>query len=66
MVSSHTRPCSPSTDLAVVVATSTSRRGWGFPVWLKYVPGISFETDNGPFKAEMQKFVEKIVSMMKY
>lgn len=22
----------------------------GFPVWLKYVPGISFRTDNGPFK----------------
>lgn len=22
----------------------------GFLVWLKYVPGISFETDNGPFK----------------
>ncbi|KAJ6805028.1 beta-galactosidase isoform X2 [Iris pallida] len=37
----------------------------GFPVWLKYVPGISFRTDNGPFKAEMHKFTEKIVSMMK-
>ncbi|XP_066318182.1 beta-galactosidase 4-like [Miscanthus floridulus] len=37
----------------------------GFPVWLKYVPGIKFRTDNGPFKAAMQKFVEKIVSMMK-
>ncbi|KAJ1408012.1 Glycoside hydrolase superfamily [Sesbania bispinosa] len=24
----------------------------GFPVWLKYVPGISFRTDNGPFKIE--------------
>ena len=22
----------------------------GFPVWLKYVPGIEFRTDNGPFK----------------
>ncbi|KAJ0745539.1 putative beta-galactosidase [Helianthus annuus] len=22
----------------------------GFPVWLKYVPGMSFRTDNGPFK----------------
>lgn len=22
----------------------------GFPVWLKYVPGIAFRTDNGPFK----------------
>ncbi|XP_017983039.1 PREDICTED: beta-galactosidase [Theobroma cacao] len=37
----------------------------GFPVWLKYVPGIVFRTDNGPFKAAMQKFTEKIVSMMK-
>lgn len=37
----------------------------GFPVWLKYVPGISFRTDNGPFKAAMQKFTVKIVSMMK-
>ncbi|KAG2718171.1 hypothetical protein I3760_03G207900 [Carya illinoinensis] len=37
----------------------------GFPVWLKYVPGIAFRTDNGPFKAAMQKFTEKIVSMMK-
>ncbi|XP_025810891.1 beta-galactosidase 9 isoform X1 [Panicum hallii] len=37
----------------------------GFPVWLKYVPGISFRTDNGPFKAAMQAFVEKVVSMMK-
>lgn len=25
----------------------------GFPVWLKYVPGISFRTDNGPFKVEI-------------
>ncbi|WCJ42674.1 Beta-galactosidase [Euphorbia peplus] len=37
----------------------------GFPVWLKYVPGIEFRTDNGPFKEAMQKFTEKIVSMMK-
>ncbi|KAF7837990.1 beta-galactosidase-like isoform X1 [Senna tora] len=37
----------------------------GFPVWLKYVPGIAFRTDNGPFKAAMQKFTQKIVSMMK-
>uniref|UniRef100_A0A0A0LYV5 beta-galactosidase n=1 Tax=Cucumis sativus TaxID=3659 RepID=A0A0A0LYV5_CUCSA len=37
----------------------------GFPVWLKYVPGIAFRTDNGPFKAAMQKFTAKIVSMMK-
>ncbi|XP_078432092.1 beta-galactosidase-like [Wolffia australiana] len=37
----------------------------GFPVWLKYVPGIRFRTDNEPFKAEMQRFTAKIVSMMK-
>ncbi|KAI4335303.1 hypothetical protein L6164_013963 [Bauhinia variegata] len=37
----------------------------GFPVWLKYVPGIQFRTDNGPFKAAMQKFTTKIVDMMK-
>lgn len=22
----------------------------GFPVWLKYIPGINFRTENGPFK----------------
>ncbi|KAI4377786.1 hypothetical protein MLD38_015364 [Melastoma candidum] len=37
----------------------------GFPVWLKYVPGIEFRTDNLPFKRAMQGFTEKIVSLMK-
>ncbi|XP_058723279.1 beta-galactosidase-like [Vicia villosa] len=37
----------------------------GFPVWLKYVPGVAFRTDNEPFKAAMQKFTAKIVSIMK-
>ncbi|CAM8998669.1 unnamed protein product [Rhodiola kirilowii] len=37
----------------------------GFPVWLKYVPGISFRTDNKPFKDAMQGFTQKIVQMMK-
>ncbi|KAJ8763332.1 hypothetical protein K2173_002215 [Erythroxylum novogranatense] len=37
----------------------------GFPVWLKYVPGISFRTDNEPFKLAMQKFTNRIVQMMK-
>ncbi|XP_039030398.1 beta-galactosidase 5-like [Hibiscus syriacus] len=37
----------------------------GFPVWLKYVPGISFRTDNEPFKSAMQGFTQKIVQMMK-
>ncbi|XP_058004383.1 beta-galactosidase 3 [Hevea brasiliensis] len=37
----------------------------GFPVWLKYVPGISFRTDNEPFKMAMQNFTKKIVQIMK-
>ncbi|KAH6799540.1 hypothetical protein C2S51_036024 [Perilla frutescens var. frutescens] len=37
----------------------------GFPVWLKYVPGISFRTDNEPFKMAMKGFAEKIVHLMK-
>ncbi|KAL5728789.1 hypothetical protein ACHQM5_001829 [Ranunculus cassubicifolius] len=37
----------------------------GFPVWLKFVPGISFRTDNEPFKVAMKIFTEKIVTMMR-
>nr|GMC96949.1 beta-galactosidase 3 [Ipomoea batatas] len=37
----------------------------GFPVWLKYIPGISFRTDNEPFKMAMKGFTEKIVNLMK-
>uniref|UniRef100_A0A0A0LGB3 beta-galactosidase n=1 Tax=Cucumis sativus TaxID=3659 RepID=A0A0A0LGB3_CUCSA len=37
----------------------------GFPVWLKYIPGISFRTDNAPFKFQMERFTRKIVNMMK-
>ncbi|KAJ0967648.1 hypothetical protein J5N97_024565 [Dioscorea zingiberensis] len=37
----------------------------GFPLWLHFIPGIKFRTDNEPFKAEMQKFTAKIVDMMK-
>ncbi|PHT78230.1 Beta-galactosidase 5, partial [Capsicum annuum] len=37
----------------------------GFPVWLKYVPGIRFRIDNEPFKGAMQKFTQKIVKLMK-
>ncbi|XP_022867803.1 beta-galactosidase-like [Olea europaea var. sylvestris] len=37
----------------------------GFPVWLKYVPGIEFRTNNQPFKVAMQGFVQKIVNIMK-
>ncbi|XP_048133867.1 beta-galactosidase-like isoform X1 [Rhodamnia argentea] len=37
----------------------------GFPVWLKYVPGIAFRTENKPFMDAMQGFTQKIVNMMK-
>nr|GEX26776.1 beta-galactosidase 3-like [Tanacetum cinerariifolium] len=37
----------------------------GFPVWLKYVPDISFRTDNEPFKRAMKGFMEKVVNLMK-
>ncbi|KAF3512908.1 hypothetical protein F2Q69_00002410 [Brassica cretica] len=37
----------------------------GFPVWLHFIPGIKFRTDNEPFKAEMQRFTAKIVDLMK-
>ncbi|KAK4408517.1 Beta-galactosidase 8 [Sesamum angolense] len=37
----------------------------GFPLWLHFIPGIVFRTDNEPFKAEMRRFTAKIVNMMK-
>lgn len=37
----------------------------GFPVWLRDIPGIEFRTDNEPFKEEMQRFVTKIVNLMR-
>ncbi|KAK3438941.1 hypothetical protein EUGRSUZ_C03897 [Eucalyptus grandis] len=37
----------------------------GFPVWLKFVPGIAFRTNNKPFQDAMQRFTQKIVNMMK-
>ncbi|KAJ4708641.1 Beta-galactosidase [Melia azedarach] len=37
----------------------------GFPIWLKFIPGIEFRTVNIPFQAVMQNFTEKIVSLMK-
>ncbi|KAI3791098.1 hypothetical protein L2E82_04702 [Cichorium intybus] len=37
----------------------------GFPVWLRDIPGIVFRTDNAPFKEEMQRFVKKIVDVMR-
>ncbi|CAK9157628.1 unnamed protein product [Ilex paraguariensis] len=36
-----------------------------FPVWLKYVPGIGFRTDNEPFKWQCRGSPKKIVQMMK-
>ncbi|KZV34569.1 Beta-galactosidase 8 isoform 1 [Dorcoceras hygrometricum] len=37
----------------------------GFPLWLHFIPGIEFRTDNEPFKAEMKRFTAKIVDLMK-
>ncbi|ONL96140.1 Beta-galactosidase [Zea mays] len=37
----------------------------GFPLWLHFIPGIKFRTDNEPFKAEMQRFTAKVVDTMK-
>ncbi|OEL14026.1 Beta-galactosidase 6, partial [Dichanthelium oligosanthes] len=37
----------------------------GFPLWLHFIPGVKFRTDNEPFKAEMQRFTTKVVDTMK-
>ncbi|PKU64525.1 Beta-galactosidase 11 [Dendrobium catenatum] len=37
----------------------------GFPYWLREVKNITFRTNNPPFKYHMEKFVRKIVDMMK-
>ncbi|KZV51981.1 beta-galactosidase 6-like [Dorcoceras hygrometricum] len=37
----------------------------GFPVWLHFIPGIQFRTTNVLFQREMERFLEKIVKMMK-
>ncbi|XP_077224015.1 beta-galactosidase 10-like [Tasmannia lanceolata] len=37
----------------------------GLPVWLHYVPGTVFRTDNEPFKSHMKNFTTLIVNLMK-
>jgi len=37
----------------------------GFPLWLHFIPGVKFRTDNEPFKTEMQRFTTKVVDTMK-
>ncbi|KAK4840472.1 hypothetical protein QYF36_009603 [Acer negundo] len=37
----------------------------GVPVWLHYIPGTVFRTDNEPFKYYMQRFTTVIVNLMK-
>ncbi|KAJ0074551.1 hypothetical protein Patl1_37660 [Pistacia atlantica] len=39
--------------------------GKGFPLWLHLVLGIELQTDNEPYKAEMQRFTTKIVGLLK-
>lgn len=36
----------------------------GFPVWLKYVPGIEFRTDNEPFK--VRHYIGSFFSLMSF
>ncbi|KAJ8447237.1 hypothetical protein Cgig2_030468 [Carnegiea gigantea] len=43
----------------------TGQLVFGFPVWLRDIPGIEFRTDNAPFKEEMERFVTKIVNLMR-
>ncbi|KAI3751866.1 hypothetical protein L2E82_22957 [Cichorium intybus] len=58
------------TGCEIVSAEKEKAKAWrydlvrGFPDWLKYVPGISFRTDNEPFKSPMKGFTEKIVNLM--
>ncbi|KAJ6352714.1 hypothetical protein OIU76_001859 [Salix suchowensis] len=37
----------------------------GLPFWLHDIPGIVFRSDNEPFKYHMERFVSRIVNMMK-
>ncbi|XP_038689515.1 beta-galactosidase 6-like isoform X2 [Tripterygium wilfordii] len=37
----------------------------GFPVWLHFIPGIQFRTENDFFKEEMKGFLVKVVGLMK-
>ncbi|KAJ6409928.1 hypothetical protein OIU84_009424 [Salix udensis] len=37
----------------------------GLPYWLREIPDIIFRSDNEPFKHHMEKFVTKIIDMMK-
>ncbi|XP_077249768.1 beta-galactosidase 3-like [Tasmannia lanceolata] len=37
----------------------------GVPVWLHYVPGTVFRTDNEPFKVHMKNFTTFIVNLMR-
>ncbi|KAA0051959.1 beta-galactosidase-like [Cucumis melo var. makuwa] len=54
-----------SENTQLVYVTYKDSQGADTVILLTYVPGIAFRTDNGPFKAAMQKFTAKIVSMMK-
>ncbi|KAH6829037.1 beta-galactosidase 8 [Perilla frutescens var. hirtella] len=37
----------------------------GFPIWLHFIPGIQLRTKNDLFQREMERFLAKIVNMMK-
>ncbi|PPD99341.1 hypothetical protein GOBAR_DD03631 [Gossypium barbadense] len=46
-------------------ASRSTRGKRGLPFWLHDVLGIVFRSGNGPFKFHMQKWVRKVVNMMK-
>ncbi|KAJ4803913.1 Beta-galactosidase [Rhynchospora pubera] len=37
----------------------------GFPYWLREIEGITFRTNNDPFKFYMERFVRKVIEVMK-
>ena len=45
--------CSGYVHCVLCVVCCVFFGGRGFPVWLKYVHGITFRTDNEPFKVRL-------------
>ncbi|KAK3194047.1 hypothetical protein Dsin_025357 [Dipteronia sinensis] len=37
----------------------------GLPYWLREIPGIIFRSDNAPFKSQMQKWITKIIDLLR-
>ncbi|XP_020089136.1 beta-galactosidase 3 isoform X3 [Ananas comosus] len=60
------RRAGPTRSRPTCSGTATrSRPARGVPVWLHYVPGTVFRTNNEPFKSHMKSFTTYVVDMMK-